>query len=104
MQENPELGEFRISVALARMGIHLSPRTCGRILAVNRRLYGLKKPKRGSKKEKKEMPFQSGRRHEIWSVDIRYVDHQLPDTGKVYSIRRRRRSSGVSRSYQEPVS
>lgn len=86
MQENPELGEFRVSAALAQLGIYLGPRTCGRILAINRRLYGLKKPKRGSKKEKKEMPFQSSRRHEIWSVDIRYVDHQLPDMGNVYSI------------------
>ncbi len=85
LQENPELGEFRVSAALAQLGIHLSPRTCGRILAVNRKLYGLKKPKRGSK-EKKEMPFQSGRRHEIWSVDVRYLDHHLPNTGKVYSI------------------
>jgi len=91
LQENPELGEFRVSAALARMGIHLSPRTCGRILAVNRELYGLKKPKRGSK-EKKEMPFQSGRRHEIWSVDIRYIDHHLPPeelppgAEKVYAI------------------
>ncbi len=64
LQENPELGEFRVSAALAQLGIHLSPRTCGRILAANRRLYGLGKPKRGSK-EKKEMPFQSSRRHEI---------------------------------------
>jgi transposase len=85
LQENPELGEFRISAALAQLGIHLSSRTCGRILAVNRKLYGLEKPKRGSK-EKKEMPFQSGRRHEIWSVDVRYLDHHLPNTGKVYSI------------------
>lgn len=91
LQENPELGEFRIHAALARMGIDLSPRTCGRILAVNRKLYGLKKPKRGSK-EKKEMPFQSTRRHEIWSVDIRYIDHHLPESElpegaeKVYAI------------------
>jgi transposase len=91
LQENPELGEFRIHAALARMGIDLSPRTCGRILAVNRRLYGLKKPKRGAK-EKKEMPFQSDRRHEIWSVDIRYIEHHLPESelpeggGKVYAI------------------
>ena len=85
LQENPELGEFRISAAMAQLGIHLSPRTCGRILAVNRKLYGLEKPKRGSK-EKKEMPFQSGRRHEIWSVDVRYLDHHLPNTGRVYSI------------------
>ncbi len=91
LQENPELGEFRIHAALARMGIDLSPRTCGRVLAVNRRLYGLKKPKRGTK-EKKEMPFHSARRHEIWSVDIRYIDHHLPESelpgggGKVYVI------------------
>ena len=32
------------------------------------------------------MPFQSSIRHEIWSVDVRYLDHHLPDTGKVYSI------------------
>ena len=85
LQENPELGEFRVSAALAQMGIYLSPRTCGRILAVNRALYGLEKPKRGSK-EKKEMPFQSGSRHEIWSVDVRYLEHSLPNMGKVYCI------------------
>ena len=76
LQKNPELGEFRIHAALARMEIHLSPRTCGRILTVNRKLYGLKKPRRGSK-EKKDMPFQSTKRHEIWSVDIRYVGDRL---------------------------
>ena len=85
MQENPELGEFRVSAALAQLGIYLSPRTCGRILAVNRKLYGLEKPKKGSK-EKKEMPFQSDRRHEVWSVDVRYLDHHLPDKDKVYCI------------------
>jgi transposase len=85
LQETPELGEFRVSAALAQLGIYLSPRTCGRILAVNRKLYGLEKPERGSKK-KKEMPFQSGRRHEVWSVDVRYLDHHLPGAGKVYSI------------------
>lgn len=90
MQENPELGEFRISAALAQLGIYLSPRTCGRILAVNRKLYGLEKPKRGSK-EKKEMPFQSAMRHEIWSVDVRYIAHhlppdELPEEDKVYCI------------------
>jgi putative transposase len=91
LQENPELGEFRISAALEQLGIHLGPRTCGRILALNRKLYGLAKPKRGSK-EKKEMPFQAKRRHEIWSVDVRYIDHRLPPgqlppgTDKVYAI------------------
>lgn len=85
LQENPELGEFRVHAALAQMEIDLSPRTCGRILAVNRKLYGLKKPRRGSK-EKKDMPFQSAKRHEIWSVDVRYIDHSLPEVEKVYSI------------------
>lgn len=90
LQENPELGEFRISAALERLGIYLSPRTCGRILAINRELYGLEKPKRGSK-EKKVMPFQSSRRHEIWSVDVRYIDHHLPPSelpagNRVYAI------------------
>jgi transposase len=90
LQENPELGEFRVSAALAQMRIYLSPRTCGRILVINRELYGLKKPRRGSK-EKKEMPFQSNRSHEIWSVDVRYLDHRLPQSelpadAKVYAI------------------
>ena len=90
LQENPELGEFRVSAALEQLGIHLSPRTVGRVLAVNRKLYGLAKPKRGSK-QKKEMPFQSRRRHEVWSVDVRYLDHHLPpdelrEGDKVYAI------------------
>src|SRR5215218_2226077 len=90
LQENPELGEFRVSAALEQLDIYLSPRTCGRILAVNRKLYGLEKSRRGAK-EKKEMPFQSTRRHEIWSVDLRYIDHRLSPSeltagGKVYAI------------------
>ncbi len=24
------------------------------------------------------MPFQSSRRHEIWSLDVRYTSHRLP--------------------------
>ena len=44
LQENPELGEFRVHAALAQIGIHLSPRTCGRILALN----GLEKPSGGT--------------------------------------------------------
>jgi transposase len=45
LQRNPNLGAFRVNAALAQVGIHLSPRTCGRILATNRALYGLEKPK-----------------------------------------------------------
>ena len=44
LQVNPELGAFRIHAALLRLGIRLSPRTCGRILALNRKLNGLPGP------------------------------------------------------------
>jgi putative transposase len=85
-QENPHLGEFRIHAALAQIGIHLSPRTCGRVLALNRELYGLKKP-RGPVKEKKEMPFVARRRHQFWSADVRYVDdHKLGGRAYVISV------------------
>jgi transposase len=38
LQENPLLGEYRVHTALLRMGIEVSPATCGRIMAANRRL------------------------------------------------------------------
>src|SRR3712207_2750975 len=55
----------------------------GRILALNRRLYGLDKP-RGPSQEKREMPFASSRRHEYWTTDVRYVEHRLG--GNIYVI------------------
>lgn len=73
IQENPALGAFRVRAALAREGIRISVRTVGRILAVNRRIYGLGKPK-GPAKEKKEMPFGAERRHQFWSADVRHLD------------------------------
>jgi putative transposase len=77
LQANPELGEFRIHAALETMAIHLSPRTCGRILAQNRAL-GLPAPAQGQPHEPKAMPFAATYRHEYWSVDVRYIeDHQL---------------------------
>lgn len=87
LQENPNLGEFRVHAALAQIGIHLSPRNCGRILVVNRRLYGLEKPKAPTK-EKREMPFRAARRHQYWTADVRYIDdHRLgEDTIYVISI------------------
>jgi transposase len=91
LQENPELGEFRIHAALKQMGINLSPRTCGRILALNRKLYALDKPPPGSKhKPKKMMPFAAQRRHQYWTADVRYLDvvdeQRLSLGGKVYTI------------------
>jgi putative transposase len=40
LQANPLLGAFRVMTALNQQGIALSPRTCGRTLALNRKLYG----------------------------------------------------------------
>jgi transposase len=84
LQQNPELGAFRIHAALEQLGIHLSTRTCGRILARNRKLYGLRGPE-AKPREPKPMPFKADRRHQYWTVDVRYLDHQLGD-GNIYSI------------------
>lgn len=63
LQENPELGAFRMSAALEQMGHTLSPASCGRVVSLNRRLYGLDRPK-GAVRPKKEMPFEARFRHE----------------------------------------
>ena len=47
LQQNPLLGEYRVHTALLREGIEVSPATCGRIMAANRKLDGLPTPKRG---------------------------------------------------------
>ena len=85
LQENPELGEWRIHAALKDLGIKLSPRTCGRILALNRSLYGLKGPKK-EPHQPKEMPFKASRRQEIWTVDVRYIEDHLLGPDPIYSI------------------
>lgn len=86
LQANPELGEFRIHAALEGLGIHLSPRTCGRILAQNRAV-GLPAPAHAQPREPKTMPFAASYRHEYWSVDVRYIeDHQLEHRKTVYVI------------------
>lgn len=85
MQENPELGAFRVWAALEQAGIHLSTRTVGRILAANREAEGLQKPKR-SPRQKREMPFEASHRHEIWTTDVRYVEHSVPGMGQAYVI------------------
>jgi hypothetical protein len=86
LQHNPLLGEFRVHTALLREGIDVSPATCGRIMAANRRLYGLPKPQHGGH-PKQEMPFKATRRHEYWSIDVRYIEeHLLEDQRPVYVI------------------
>ena len=86
LQANPELGEFRIHAALAQQGIALSPRTCGRILALPRAL-GAPQPASAVPHEARPMPFAAVRRHQYWSVDVRYVEDHALGTGKpVYVI------------------
>jgi hypothetical protein len=87
LQQNPTSASSA-STLLWQIGIHLSPRTCGRILvlALNRELYGLEKPK-GPSKEEKELPFAARRRHQFWSADIRYIDdHKLGGRAYVISV------------------
>ncbi len=84
LQENPEIGAFRVHAALKRIGIDLSPRTCGRILARNRELYGLPKPTK-ERRDPKPMPFAASRRHEYWTVDIRYIDNDRVG-GRIYCV------------------
>jgi transposase InsO family protein len=85
LQKNEGLGAWRIHSRLKRLGIRVSPATCGRILALNRALYKLPKPKQ-SPPEKREMPFAASKRHQYWSADIRYLDTPQYGGGQVYCI------------------
>ena len=85
LAQNPLIGAYRVSAALEQMGIKLSRATCGRRLSLNRDLYHLQVPRR--LRPKAEMPFRASRRHELWSVDIRYLDmHTLEGVEMVYCI------------------
>lgn len=78
-EENPLLGEFRRYGALKQLGISVPPRTCGRILAENRRLYGIHPPQRDTHKPKPH-PFKATSRHERWCLDIRYIEkHRIAE-------------------------
>jgi len=84
LQDNPGLGAFRVHAALRQIGIEISPSTCGRILAMNRKLYGLSGPT-ATPKAPKPMPFAAQRRHQYWTVDIRHLDMVSLDT-KAYCV------------------
>ncbi len=86
-EENPLLGEWRMYAALKQLGISVSPRTCGRIMAENRRLYAIK-PKPGEPHKPKPHPFKATARHERWCLDIRYIEkHRIPEIkGSFYVI------------------
>jgi putative transposase len=86
-EENPLLGEFRMYAALKQLGISVSPRTCGRIMAENRRLYAIK-PKPEEPHKPKPHPFKAAARHERWCLDIRYIEkHRISEIkGSFYVI------------------
>ncbi len=87
VKDSPELGAYRVRAALEQIDIHLSQATCGRLLSLNRKLYGLPPPSGGAPRERKEMPFKAHFKHEIWSVDIRYIEeHNLGFPEPVYLI------------------
>ena len=78
-EENPLLGEYRMYAALKQLGISVPPRTCGRIMAENRQLYGIGPPQK-EPHEPKPHPFSATFRHERWCLDIRYIEkHQIPE-------------------------
>ncbi len=70
LQQNPHLGAFRVHAALAQMGIHLSPATCGRILALNRRLYVVGQTQR-------TLPREEGDALRFFEA-TRVLDHRRP--------------------------
>jgi putative transposase len=84
LSENPDIGAYRVSAALEQMGIKLSRATCGRYLSINRKLYHLQVPRKP--RPKADMPFRAERRHQFWSVDIRYLDMHRLGGGMVYCI------------------
>jgi putative transposase len=67
LQENPLLGANRMHAVLLQAGLNVNTRTCRRIMAKNRAMYGLEKPK-AAPKTKRDMPFKASRRHEFWSI------------------------------------
>jgi putative transposase len=85
MQDNPELGAYRVRAALEQVGIFLGTRTVGRMLKANREAEGLPKPKR-SPHTRREMPFEASFRHEYWTSDVRYINHSIPNTGQAYVV------------------
>lgn len=86
LQANPEMGGFRVSAALKQQGIFLNPRTCRLILALHREI-GLPARLQPAVHETQPHHFATTRRHQIWSVDIRYIeDHGLETDKPIYVL------------------
>jgi putative transposase len=80
LQANPELGGFRVSAALEQEATVLSPKTCQQILARHRELGAPRRER--AERERRAHPFAATRRHQIWSVDLRYIEDHHLGTGK----------------------
>ena len=58
--ESPVVGRVsRARTPWSRSASSLSQATCGRLLALNRKLYGLPHPKGGMPRERQDMPFKA---------------------------------------------
>lgn len=85
LSRNPLLGRHRVSFALARQGIELSAATCGILLRRLRQSSPTRQTLQAESelalpkaKSKKAFPYQAQRRHQYWSVDVRYIEkHEL---------------------------
>lgn len=84
LSQNPLLGKYRVSAALMQQGIELSPASCGLLLRRLRQTQpvstdqNLQSLNNTNNKIKKEFPYHSQRRHQYWSVDVRYIEkHKL---------------------------
>lgn len=87
VKDTPELGAYRVRAALEQLGIHLSQATCGRLLSLNRTLYGVSAPSGDAPRERMPMPFKAHFKHEYWSVDVRYIEeHNLGFPEPIYLI------------------
>jgi len=90
LQRNPRLGAFRLAAALEQQGLRVSPRTCSRILKLNRALYPELAPPAPEHADwpHKAMPYSTTVPHAIWTVDVRYItEHQCGDfSGTAYVI------------------
>lgn len=77
LQENSHLGEFRVHASFAQLGVHLSPRTRGRIWPSTAGSTCWRSPG-DPPREKREMSFRAEGRYRFWTADVRYLeDHSF---------------------------
>jgi Integrase core domain/Winged helix-turn helix len=74
---HPDAGEFRLWSLLNRQDV--SVRTVGRIMALNRLVYGdiPHVPKKGPKRPPQAHPFKASHPHEYWFIDGRPMDFTM---------------------------